>query len=461
MGTHDVLGRPAQCVYLDAAKMRELRATPTDGSQDAAVANAAGFLMKETVKDIREAADQDILIQTADFATSGEYMPESDDIATRCYCPYRPMLKDMYAKDCTSGCGNKLTHLDGFFTSLEGQATSRIYSTMTEEGDVANCKSWGRIALAKTNIDMQAKGGTLQERLNLASAARKTVDASVLNDNSRVAVGDADGVSYAVNDDGVRIVADYAAPGTNVDRTPQAAFVFDWGLAFDEQYFHIKRYLLTGIGAAVAMVFVIMAMLIAHPVGAIVATAMIVIIEVEVIGLLGLASLKLNAITLINLIMIIGIAVEFVAHITRAAVLPPPGDKSAKSSAERAVYALYEMGPPVLNGAMSTLLAVICIAASSFVYFVKYFFGMYALTIVVCSWNSLVILPILLSFIVPPLAGANGAEVVPDDIPKPEEITPDGPSEVSVQAYVITPDGPSEVSVQAYSTVESTASVVT
>merc|ERR1711988_2075013 len=129
----------------------------------------------------------------------------------------------------------------------------------------------------------------------------------------------------------------------------------------------------------------------------------IVIVEVEVIGLLGLAGLKLNAITLINLIMIIGIAVEFVAHITRAAVLPAPGDKSAKTSAERAVYALYEMGPPVLNGAMSTLLAVICIAASSFVYFVKYFFGIYALTIVVCSWNSLVILPILLSYIVPPL----------------------------------------------------------
>lgn len=250
---------------------------------------------------------------------------------------------------------------------------------------------------------MQAKGGTLQERLNLAHAARKTVDASVLNDNSRVAVGDANGVSYAVNDDGVRVVADYAAPGTNVDRTPQAAFVFDWGLAFDEQYFHIKRYLLTGIGAAVAMVFVIMAMLIAHPMGATVATAMIVIIEVEVIGLLGLAGLKLNSITLINLIMIVGIAVEFMAHITRAAVLPPPGDLGGKTSAERAVYALYEMGPPVLNGAMSTLLAVICIAASSWAYFVKYFFGMYALTIVVCLWNSIVVLPILLSYIVRPL----------------------------------------------------------
>merc|ERR1711988_920071 len=129
----------------------------------------------------------------------------------------------------------------------------------------------------------------------------------------------------------------------------------------------------------------------------------IVIVEVEVIGLLGLAGLKLNAITLINLIMIIGIAVEFVAHITRAAVLPPPGEKGRKTSAERAVYALYEMGPPVLNGAMSTLLAVICIAASPFVYFVKYFFGMYALTILVCSWNSLVILPILLSYLSPSL----------------------------------------------------------
>ena len=61
------------------------------------------------------------------------------------------------------------------------------------------------------------------------------------------------------------------------------------------------------------------------------------------------------------------------------------------------------MGPPVLNGAMSTLLAVICIAASPFVYFVKYFFGMYALTILVCLWNSIVVLPILLSYIVPPL----------------------------------------------------------
>jgi predicted RND superfamily exporter protein len=231
----------------------------------------------------------------------------------------------------------------------------------------------------------------------------------VLNGHSRTAAETDSNSEYAfaVNSDGVRIVADYKVPGANVDRSAStnAAYVFDWQLAFDEQYFHIKHYLLTGIGAAVAMVFVIMMLLIAHPVGAIVATTMVVIIEVEVIGVLGLAGLKLNAVTLINLIMIIGIAVEFVAHITRAAVLPPPNDKGAKTSAERAVYALYEMGPPVLNGAMSTFLAVVCIAASPFVYFVRYFFGMYALTILVCLWNSLIVLPIILSYIVPPLAG--------------------------------------------------------
>merc|ERR1711988_111438 len=92
----------------------------------------------------------------------------------------------MYAKDCSSDCGDQLTLLDKFFNSLEGQAASRLYSTMTEEGDTANCKSWGRIALLKTNIDMQMKGGDLSDRLSLTKAARATIDSSVLNHgNSR------------------------------------------------------------------------------------------------------------------------------------------------------------------------------------------------------------------------------------------------------------------------------------
>merc|ERR1712046_208588 len=137
-----------------------------------------------------------------------------------------------------------------------------------------------------------------------------------------------------------------------------------------------------------------MLVLIAHPAGALVATVCIIIIEVQVIGIIGWAGLKLNAITLINLIMIIGVAVEFVAHITRAAMLPPPDMTAAAAAAmsrsERAIYASEEMGPPVLNGALSTFLAVVCIATSPYTYFVKYFFGMYALTILVCLWNSLI-----------------------------------------------------------------------
>merc|ERR1719181_2743084 len=91
-------------------------------------------------------------------------------------------------------------------------------------------------------------------------------------------------------------------------------------------------------------------------------------------------------------------------------MLPPPDMSpavaAAMSKSDRAIYALEEMGPPVLNGALSTFLAVVCIATSPYTYFVKYFFGIYAITMAVCSWNALIALPVLLSYIAPRVSEA-------------------------------------------------------
>merc|ERR1711998_714537 len=102
-------------------------------------------------------------------------------------------------------------------------------------GDISECKSWGRIALSRTEINMRAAGGDLLSRLDLTTKTRAVVDASVLNGNTRCdnpqtpenAMNDPNGdaIQYCLDDDGHRVVYDYDAPGVNVDHDPQPAFM--------------------------------------------------------------------------------------------------------------------------------------------------------------------------------------------------------------------------------------------
>ena len=48
----------------------------------------------------------------------------------------------------------------------------------------------------------------------------------------------------------------------------------------------------------------------------------VVMILVDIIGVMAIASVSLNAVSLVNLVICVGIGVEFCAHIARAFMFP-------------------------------------------------------------------------------------------------------------------------------------------
>lgn len=110
---------------------------------------------------------------------------------------------------------------------------------------------------------------------------------------------------------------------------------------------------------------------------------------------MALWGVSLDSISMINLIMCIGFSVEFTAHICYAYM-------SSKGSTpeERVKESLYALGLPIVQGASSTILAVISLVlAGSYIFLV--FFKMVFLVVFFGAMHGLFLLPVLLSLFGP------------------------------------------------------------
>ena len=92
---------------------------------------------------------------------------------------------------------------------------------------------------------------------------------------------------------------------------------------------------------------------------ALIVGATIALTVFEVFGILGWLDVKFSAIPAVSLIMSIGIAVEFTAHLVQAYQSSHASDRCS-----RVEEALTEMALPILNGGLSTLVGLIMLAFS-------------------------------------------------------------------------------------------------
>lgn len=179
---------------------------------------------------------------------------------------------------------------------------------------------------------------------------------------------------------------------------------------FSERYFDYEGYVVfereTVLNVTLALVAVLAILLLFTASITITAFVLlcVVLVDVFVFGLLAFWGVTLNSVTVVNIVIAIGLSVDYSAHIAHAylAVAAPEADGEGNklSDHEKRVFkargALGMMGTSVFHGAFSTFLAIVVLAPSKSYVFMS-FFRMWFGIIVFGVANGFVLLPVLLS----------------------------------------------------------------
>jgi predicted RND superfamily exporter protein len=148
------------------------------------------------------------------------------------------------------------------------------------------------------------------------------------------------------------------------------------------------------IGLAMLCVFIVTLILLANIPVCLLVLMIVVFTLTNIIGFLHFWDITIDIISCINLVLAIGLCVDYSVHIGHAFLIAKGSRKA------RAVQAVATIGPAVFNGGVTTLLALVLLGASTSHVFVT-FFKVFVLTVVFGLFHGLVLLPVLLSLIGP------------------------------------------------------------
>lgn len=179
------------------------------------------------------------------------------------------------------------------------------------------------------------------------------------------------------------------------------SFPYMFMYLYYEQYAIIVTEAVTNLALALLAVLVITMVMLANVTSSMLVMLCVVLVDIDILGLMQMWDLTIDSVAIINLVLAIGLAVDYSVHVAHAFV-QTPGTKQ-----ERVDHALAEMGTAVVHGAFSTFLAVLILSTSkSYIFriFFKQFFG-------ICLFGAahgLCLLPVLLSIIGPAYVEVDG-----------------------------------------------------
>jgi len=209
---------------------------------------------------------------------------------------------------------------------------------------------------------------------------------------------------------------------------------------FTSRYFDFEGYVIfdretiSNVVFALVVVLFIMFVFTANMTVTFMVLLCVVLVDLFLFGLLSFWDITLNSVTVVNIVIAIGLAIEYTAHIAHAYLTVDPPLKHEQTGEpltdhQKRVYkargALGMMGTSVFHGAFSTFLAIVALGpAKSYVF--KNFFRMWFGIIVFGVANGFILLPVLLSLF-GPLNNVTHIEV--DE----EKENKDGKGEISME----------------------------
>lgn len=152
----------------------------------------------------------------------------------------------------------------------------------------------------------------------------------------------------------------------------------------------IRNLILAAVGVAVAAL-----LLLARPSAVLLAVVAIAIVDTCLFGLMAASNVRFNSVSVINLVMAVGLSVDYTIHILHAFV-----DTPGASNAVRTRKALHTIGHSVALGGFTTFVGILPLAGSRSTIF-RTFFVMLSGTVAFGLAVALLLFPVLLSVVGP------------------------------------------------------------